>query len=70
MRTNTEKIIYYILSQIIYPEIDNPRKENFESAYDFADDDDEVFLRWINGKPVGFYTVKPKGEFDLISEGK
>ncbi|XP_063981477.1 E3 ubiquitin-protein ligase RNF14-like isoform X2 [Diachasmimorpha longicaudata] len=61
VETNREHIIYYVLSQIIYPEIDTPKKEELESLYDFADRCDHIFLRWLKGHPVGFYTVKTKG---------
>ncbi|XP_044576530.1 soluble lamin-associated protein of 75 kDa-like [Cotesia glomerata] len=64
-----DKIIYYILSQIIYRESDTPRQDKFESIYDYADDKDEIFLKWFDSKPVGFYTIKPKGtEIDRINE--
>lgn len=49
------------MSQIIYPEIDKPEKEKYEAIYDYADNVDEILLRWINGRPIGFYTVKLKG---------
>ncbi|KAK0081526.1 hypothetical protein PV325_012010 [Microctonus aethiopoides] len=61
VRSNREKIIYYALSQIIYPEIDKPEKEKYEAIYDYADNVDEILIRWINGRPIGFYTVKLKG---------
>ncbi|XP_047358041.1 soluble lamin-associated protein of 75 kDa-like isoform X2 [Vespa velutina] len=61
MKTNQEKIIYYILSQIIYVEFDTPKPEKLETPYDYADKFDIVLIRWENGKPIGFYTVKPKG---------
>ncbi|XP_015124130.1 uncharacterized protein LOC107046124 [Diachasma alloeum] len=63
VETNREHIIYYVLSQIVYPEIDTPREEELESLYDFADWCDHVFLRWLNGQPVGFYTIKPKEKY-------
>lgn len=60
-----ERLIYYILSQIILPENDTPRVEKLESLYDFADTFDRIFIRWDDGRPVGFYTVKPEG-IDLM----
>ncbi|XP_043276907.1 protein FAM169B-like [Venturia canescens] len=60
VRTDREKICYYVLSQIIYPEVDTPSNERLESLYDFADDFDEIILRWENGRPVAFYTIKTK----------
>ncbi|XP_035743399.1 soluble lamin-associated protein of 75 kDa-like isoform X2 [Vespa mandarinia] len=61
MKTNQERIIYYILCQIIYVEFDTPKPEKLETPYDYADKFDIVLIRWENGKPIGFYTVKPKG---------
>lgn len=63
VRTDRERICYYVLSQIIYPELDTPSDEGFECLYDFADDFDEIILRWENGRPVAFYTIKMKGTF-------
>lgn len=31
-----------------------------ESPFDFADESDIILLRWFHGKPIGFYTIKPK----------
>ncbi|XP_034943254.1 soluble lamin-associated protein of 75 kDa-like [Chelonus insularis] len=59
--SDRDKIVYYILSQIIYPEMDHPVKDKFESIYDCADETDDIYLRWKQGIPVGFYTVKRKG---------
>lgn len=35
--------------------------DKFETPYDFADELDIVLIRWLDGKPIGFYTIKPKG---------
>lgn len=61
VETDRERICYYVLSQIIYPEFDTPRADKFESLYDYADEFDDIILRWENGRPIGFYTIKPKG---------
>ncbi|XP_066600234.1 soluble lamin-associated protein of 75 kDa-like [Prorops nasuta] len=58
---NRDKIIYYILSQILYPEFDTPDPTKMESPYEFADEFDKIIIRWENGKAIGFYTIKPKG---------
>lgn len=62
VRTNRDKVLYYVLSQIIYPDIDAPRPDRFESLYALADKLDVVSLRWQEGKAVGFYTVKFAGD--------
>ncbi|XP_057322047.1 soluble lamin-associated protein of 75 kDa-like [Microplitis mediator] len=59
--SDRDKVIYYVLSQIIYREMDTPCEDKFESVYDHADDDDDIYLKWLDNKPVGFYTIKPKG---------
>ncbi|XP_012259109.1 protein FAM169B-like isoform X2 [Athalia rosae] len=64
-KTEKERIVYYALSQIVYPERDAPNGDKFESMYDFADESDLVMLRWKSGIPIGFYTLKRKGS--LIS---
>ncbi|KAK2580903.1 hypothetical protein KPH14_005973 [Odynerus spinipes] len=61
VKTSRERLIYYILSQIIYPEFDTPNPEKLETPYDFADKFDIILIRWLDGKPIGFYTIKPKG---------
>ncbi|XP_046747467.1 uncharacterized protein LOC124411948 isoform X2 [Diprion similis] len=60
-KTGKEKIIYYALCQIIYLERDSPREEKYESVFAFADESDLVMLRWKNGRPIGFFTLKQKG---------
>ncbi|XP_044020807.1 protein FAM169B-like [Aphidius gifuensis] len=66
VQLNRDKILYYILSQIIYPQIDTPKKDKYECYYDYCDKNDDVYLRWLDGKPVGFYTIKHKGT-EIIS---
>ncbi|XP_043495878.1 soluble lamin-associated protein of 75 kDa-like isoform X2 [Polistes fuscatus] len=61
VKTNQERLIYYILCRIIYVELDTPKPEKLETPYDYADNFDIVLIRWENGIPIGFYTVKPKG---------
>lgn len=63
VQTDRDKVIFYILSQIIYPHLDAPRAEKFESLYAPVDEHDIVSLRWQKGKAVGFYTVKPTGDY-------
>lgn len=62
VRTDRDKVLYYILSQIVYPDMDAPRPERFESLYALADKLDVVSLRWQGGRAVGFYTVKFTGD--------
>lgn len=61
VQTDRDKVLFYILSQIIYPNFDTPRPEKFESLYALPDEFDVVLLRWQGGKTIGFYTVKPTG---------
>ncbi|XP_012232893.2 soluble lamin-associated protein of 75 kDa-like [Linepithema humile] len=61
VQTDRDKVIFYILSQIVYPNFDTPRPEKFESLYALVDEHDLVLLRWQGGKAVGFYTIKPTG---------
>ena len=61
--TITEKddlIKLYILSQIMYNEIENTEDEDV--FFDFPDENDLVKILWENGNAIGFYTVKRKGE--------
>lgn len=62
VRTDRDKVLYYILSQIVYPDVDAPRTEKLESLYALADKLDVVSLRWQEGRTVGFYTVKFAGD--------
>lgn len=62
VQTDRDKVLFYILSQIVYPNFDAPRAEKFESLYAPVDEHDIVSLRWQKGKAIGFYTVKPTGE--------
>ncbi|XP_015608071.2 soluble lamin-associated protein of 75 kDa isoform X2 [Cephus cinctus] len=68
--TRRERIIYYILCQIIYPELDTPRIDKFESLYDLADPCDKIILKWLGGKAIGFYTIKPKGTEIRVTKEK
>ncbi|XP_011869261.1 PREDICTED: protein FAM169B-like isoform X1 [Vollenhovia emeryi] len=61
VQTDRDKVLFYALSQIVYPEIDTPRPEKLESLYAPVDVLDVVLLRWQAGKAIGFYTVKPTG---------
>ncbi|XP_014475951.1 PREDICTED: soluble lamin-associated protein of 75 kDa-like, partial [Dinoponera quadriceps] len=61
VRTDRDKVLYYMLSQVVYPDTDAPRPERFESLYALADKLDVVSLRWQGGRAVGFYTVKFAG---------
>lgn len=61
VQTDRDKVLFYILSQIVYPNLDAPRVEKFESLYAPVDEHDIVSLRWYMGKAVGFYTIKPTG---------
>lgn len=63
VQTDRDKVLFYTLSQIVYPHFDTPRPEKLESLYALADEPDVVFLRWKEGKAIGFYTVKPTGNF-------
>jgi len=60
-QTDRDIVLFYILSQIIYPDFDTPRPEKFESPYALVDKHDVILLRWQGGKAIGFYTVKPTG---------
>ncbi|EFN83422.1 UPF0611 protein FAM169A [Harpegnathos saltator] len=61
VRTDRDKVLYYVLSQVVYPDMDAPRPERFESLYALAGELDVMLLRWQEGKAVGFYTVKFAG---------
>jgi len=62
-QTDRDIVLFYILSQIIYPDFDTPRAEKFESLYALVDKHDVILLRWQGGKAIGFYTVKPTGNY-------
>ncbi|XP_025075528.1 soluble lamin-associated protein of 75 kDa-like isoform X2 [Pogonomyrmex barbatus] len=61
VQTDRDKVLFYTLSQIVYPEFDTPRPERLETLYALVDEPDVVMLRWQGGKAIGFYTVKPTG---------
>ncbi|KAL0134876.1 hypothetical protein PUN28_001571 [Cardiocondyla obscurior] len=61
VQTNRDKVLFYVLSQIVYPDFDTPQPDKLESLYALVDEFDVVFLRWQGGKAIGFYTVKPTG---------
>lgn len=61
VQTDRDKVLFYTLSQIVYPYFDTPRSEKLESLYGLVDELDVVLLRWQEGKAIGFYTVKPTG---------
>ncbi|XP_012535264.1 soluble lamin-associated protein of 75 kDa-like isoform X2 [Monomorium pharaonis] len=61
VQTDRDKVLFYILSQIVYPLFDTPQPEKLESLYALVDERDVIFLRWQGGKAIGFYTVKPTG---------
>ncbi|XP_032671691.1 soluble lamin-associated protein of 75 kDa-like isoform X2 [Odontomachus brunneus] len=61
VKTDRDKVLYYVLSQIVYPNVDAPQPDRFESLYALADKLDVVSLRWQGGRAVGFYTVKFAG---------
>jgi hypothetical protein len=63
VQTDRDIVLFYILSQIIYPDFDTPRPEKFESPYALVDKHDVILLRWQGGKAIGFYTVKPTGNY-------
>lgn len=65
VQTDRDKVLFHVLSQIVYPNLDTPRPEKFESLYAPVDEHDLVLLRWHGGKAVGFYTVKPTGDCDV-----
>jgi len=65
IQTDRDKVLFYILNQIVYPNFDTPRPENFESLYALVDEHDLALLRWQGGKAVGFYTIKPAGNCDV-----
>lgn len=62
VQTERDRVLFYILSQIVYPDLDTPRPEKFESLYGLADETDVVSLRWHESKVIGFYTVKRTGD--------
>lgn len=61
VQTDRDKVLFYTLSQIVYPDVDTPRPEKLESLYALVDEPDVILLRWQGGKAIGFYTVKPTG---------
>lgn len=66
VRTGRDKVIYYVLSQVVYPTADAPRPDRLESLYALADKLDLVSLRWQEGRAVGFYTVKFAGDCERL----
>lgn len=63
VQTDRDKVLFYTLSQIVYPDFDTPRREKLESLYALVDEPDVILLRWQGGKAIGFYTVKPTGNY-------
>lgn len=63
VQTDRDKLLFYTLSQIVYPNFDAPRSEKLETLYALVDELDVVLLRWHGGKAIGFYTVKPTGDY-------
>lgn len=70
VQTDRDKVLFYILSQIVYPDFDTPRPEKLESLYALVDELDVVFLRWHGGRAIGFYTVKPTGNYVTLAKIK
>lgn len=68
IQTDRDKVLFYTLSQIVYPHFDTPRPEKLESLYALVDEPDVVFLRWQGGKAIGFYTVKPTGNYVTLEK--
>ncbi|KAG7205132.1 hypothetical protein KM043_005502 [Ampulex compressa] len=58
IQTNREKLIYYILCQIVYLENDTPDVKKLESPYDIADESDIVVIRWLYALPLTANTNK------------
>jgi len=67
-QTDRDKVLFYTLSQIVYPIFDTPRPEKLESLYALAGEPDVVLLRWQGGKAIGFYTVKPTGNYVTLDK--
>ncbi|XP_066993284.1 protein FAM169B [Anabrus simplex] len=59
--TDLDKVVHYTLSQILYKEHEPPNENELEVVFDVPDPLDVIKILWIDGKAVGFYTVKPKG---------
>jgi len=68
VQTDRDKVLFYTLSQIVYPVFDTPRPEKLESLYALVDEHDVVLLRWQEGKAIGFYTVKPTGNYVTLDK--
>jgi len=68
VQTDRDKVLFYTLSQIVYPVFDTPRPEKLESLYALVDEPDVVLLRWQGGKAIGFYTVKPTGNYVTLDK--
>lgn len=48
----------FILSQLVASEMES----NYDIPFDFPDESDFVKILWNEGKAIGFYTIKLKGE--------
>lgn len=68
VQTDRDKVLFYTLSQIVYPDFDTPRREKLESLYALVDEPDVILLRWQGGKAIGFYTVKPTGNYVTLAQ--
>lgn len=60
MSGKDDLIRLYILSQIMYNEIENQSDEDV--FFDFPDENDLVKILWVHGNAVGYYSVKRKGK--------
>ncbi|XP_063229705.1 protein FAM169B-like isoform X2 [Bacillus rossius redtenbacheri] len=60
-----DKVVHYVLSQILYNMFEIQDVEMQEVFYDLPDPADAVNILWLQGKAIGFYTVKLK---DSVNE--
>jgi len=54
--------VLFTLSQIIYKDYEEPDETLLEVEFAFPKPTDIVKLLWVDRQPVGFYSIKLKGE--------
>ncbi|CAL8069210.1 unnamed protein product [Orchesella dallaii] len=61
----SDRLVLYILSQIIYREYEVPDEDELAVEYALPPQTDICKVLWIKNSAVGFYSAKPRGSLDL-----
>ncbi|CAG7828026.1 unnamed protein product [Allacma fusca] len=65
VQTESDRLVLFTLSQIIYKELEAPQENLLEFEFDLPPPTDLAKILWIDGEAAGFYSVKPKGTLDM-----